>query len=507
MVKLQDIFLNPWPSKRKPILESDLGSFTSSRVVLSRIAAWSGSNRRELLFVMNFHPIWQDSQCAVWGWYMQQWKSSTRFRSIEHRKNIEGPFFHEFLLLKLTDGAVCRVERTGDGSRADAVRYTGCSANDVIQWFSKEDYEKFEASTPSVLLSDVEFGREFDILDVLAVCYTIQRVQVCSVYTLQRYNCYFMCWTILAVLSRRVASWETAIETTKWDSTMAQAFTRFSEKSHAPRGKHLILDFCALLGSGNINPGKLITSVLTDSLTVRAGAPRHVNDALCATLWQTSWESAFRVGLTDALAHSVKDLLNSFASQRIHETKSVRSMNLREVTWKEVLTINAKYQALLDQAEAGDLTLRQTTSRLKSIGLFNFPEELLLASDWLNHPFLATSLLSYAGVALSNALDVILHEQQAHIIMRSARNDGLRPGNETMLAVELQRDYLQPQIRAHAKRVAAHQLGSEQAIYTDIEETMTAVWRSMPQGFGRGDQRVSNPIPTRRITVTDIISV
>ncbi|KAG9085684.1 hypothetical protein FS749_004231 [Ceratobasidium sp. UAMH 11750] len=182
---------------------------------------WSGLNKRGRLFVMEFDEWWQGKDCPVMDWYEQQRQTSTRFQLIEHRKNLDGPFYHEFLLLKLTDGAVCRVERTGEGSRADALRYTGCTSNDLIQWFSEDDYAKFSDTMPSNLVAEIDLQQEFDILDVLAVCYSIQNTEACSVYTLQRYNCYFFCWTILAVLTRRL--WETVITSDAWDLAVNSA--------------------------------------------------------------------------------------------------------------------------------------------------------------------------------------------------------------------------------------------------------------------------------------------
>ncbi|KAG8695112.1 hypothetical protein FRC09_009392 [Ceratobasidium sp. 395] len=114
-----------WPRSQRKERSAFIGnSLTSSRLVSERILAWSGSSDRGRLFAMRFHSQWGHEICPVMGWYNQQRRSSTTFQSIEHCRTLEGPFYHEFLLLKLTDGAVCRVERTGEGSRAGAIRYT-----------------------------------------------------------------------------------------------------------------------------------------------------------------------------------------------------------------------------------------------------------------------------------------------------------------------------------------------------------------------------------------------
>ncbi|KAG8738783.1 hypothetical protein FRC10_006473 [Ceratobasidium sp. 414] len=187
---------------------------SSSFVASSRTLGWSTqSSDRARLLVIRFHPVWRHPDCTVMRWYDDQNPSSRRFRSIEHRRDVNAPFFHEFLLFKLTDGAICRLERTGpgEGSRVDVLQGTGCPANDIVQWFDRDDYARSESMHRSELISEVSFPFEYDILDVLAVCYSVQNIEECRVYTLQRYNAYFLCLTVLAILTRRAANWETEI--------------------------------------------------------------------------------------------------------------------------------------------------------------------------------------------------------------------------------------------------------------------------------------------------------
>ncbi|KAG8692318.1 hypothetical protein FRC08_009859, partial [Ceratobasidium sp. 394] len=196
------------------------------------------------------------------GWYDQQCKSSTRFRSIEHRRNVDGPFFHEFLLLKLMDGAICRVERMGEGSRTDAIRLTGCTAHDLIQWFIESDYDKFSEKCPSMLIAKVDLCQDFDILDVLAICYSIQNTKACRAYTLQRYNCYFLCLTVIAMLTRRVASWETMVTSDDWNSCISSSLDQLSNLSLDDSKKHSIMRLCALLEPDNPQPARFILDAL-----------------------------------------------------------------------------------------------------------------------------------------------------------------------------------------------------------------------------------------------------
>ncbi|KAG9076650.1 hypothetical protein FS749_011543 [Ceratobasidium sp. UAMH 11750] len=284
-------------------------SLTSSGWLSERMLAWSRPNDRGRLFPMKFHEVWQHEDCPVMGWYDQQCKSSTRFRSIEHRRNVDGPFFHEFLLLKLMDGAICRVERMGEGSRTDAIRLTGCTAHDLIQWFIESDYDKFSEKCPSMLIAKVDLCQDFDILDVLAICYSIQNTKACRAYTLQRYNCYFLCLTVIAMLTRRVASWETMVTSDDWNSCISSSLDQLSNLSLDDSKKHSIMRLCALLEPDNPQPARFILDALRVHLSSQTGALTSYKQAMNATLWRTAWDSSLHDGLVTSLQPAVPAIL------------------------------------------------------------------------------------------------------------------------------------------------------------------------------------------------------
>ncbi|QRV80087.1 hypothetical protein RhiJN_08102 [Ceratobasidium sp. AG-Ba] len=298
-------------SAGKQDLGGALASLSSSGDMSERLAAFSSLRERGRLFVMKFHPEWRHVDCPVMGWYKQQGVSSTRFRFIEHRRNTDGPFYHEFLLLKLTDGAICRVERVGDGSRSDAIRSIGCVANDLIQWFSEDEYNKFSASMPSVLIAEVDFAKNFDILDVLATCYAIQTTQGCRAYTLQRYNCYFLCLTVLTVLARRISYWEGGVSTELWDSTLTSILEQITTAPDEGLGKHLILRMCKILDPKNPQPENIVLTAIRTRLGSNTGAPSHVSEALGQMLWWADYESILQVGLSAEASLSTKSILQS----------------------------------------------------------------------------------------------------------------------------------------------------------------------------------------------------
>ncbi|KAG9123606.1 hypothetical protein FRC07_014571, partial [Ceratobasidium sp. 392] len=285
-------------------------SLTSSRAILDNISSWSNSNDRARPLVMKFHKEWRHDDCSVMRWYQQQTSSSTRFRSIEHRRSTEGPFFHEYLMPKLTDGAVCRVERMGDGSRTDAVRYIGCTANDLVQWLSPGDFAAFKAAGTFEIIAEVDLALEYDILDVLAVCYAIQSTKACRVYTLQRYNCYFLCLTVLTVLTRRVASWETIITSSDWDSSLTSSLVSLSNLPPEELQKHLILRIYALLNPGSSECSRSVIDALRVPLSSQAGAVASLNRSLSGTLWKSSWELAAHDGSLEATISALDVILS-----------------------------------------------------------------------------------------------------------------------------------------------------------------------------------------------------
>ncbi|KAG8684187.1 hypothetical protein FRC08_013831 [Ceratobasidium sp. 394] len=159
---------------------------------------------------------------------------------------------------------------------------------------------------PSNLVAEIDLQQEFDILDVLAVCYSIQNTEACSVYTLQRYNCYFFCWTILAVLTRRL--WETVITSDAWDLAVNSAMDRWSNVSPAEAKKHLMLRIYALLDPNNPRATMQFLKPLCSQLSSRTVNLPAVNQELDIALWASSSGSALRDGL-GAAASGVREAM------------------------------------------------------------------------------------------------------------------------------------------------------------------------------------------------------
>ncbi|KAG8679120.1 hypothetical protein FRC09_019244, partial [Ceratobasidium sp. 395] len=100
----------------------------------------------------------------------------------------------------LEDDAVCRVERVGDGLKVSSLKSIGSVAHDSIQWFADQE----EPTRKSELVARIDFGQELDIVDVLAICYAMKANPKGKNYTLQRYNCYFLCLTVIVGLAQNI---------------------------------------------------------------------------------------------------------------------------------------------------------------------------------------------------------------------------------------------------------------------------------------------------------------
>ncbi|KAG8734962.1 hypothetical protein FRC10_011153 [Ceratobasidium sp. 414] len=259
-------------------------SLTSSHALLQR-ASWSSRTDREGRLVIKFDFNWRSPLCAVEQWYQTQLErsresgSTTRFASIQHRRNRDSPYFHEFLLIQLpgAEGSYYRIERTGIGSNVRAVTLPGCTACDMVEWFPKDNYERSILDTPSDLIAEVQFPSDFDILDILAVCYSIQQRRARN-YSLQCFNCYWFCCTVLSILARRSVNIESMASSGRWGGLLDQVFGKISSLCCSPltpeAKKYSVLRVCSALAPQNPSPGQIVVDMLRNLLWGRvAGDP------------------------------------------------------------------------------------------------------------------------------------------------------------------------------------------------------------------------------------------
>ncbi|KAG8729435.1 hypothetical protein FRC11_008778 [Ceratobasidium sp. 423] len=294
--------------------ESYISSSLTPPADLSKRLLSTSSEDSSRSLAMQFHHQWRHPDCPVMKWYQQQqFRSSTQFTSIEHWRTKQAPFYHEYLLIRLKseEGDICRVERMGDGSRKDAITRVGCTAYDIIQCCSAAEYALNPVSQePAGLICRIEFPRVFDLLDVLAICWSVQQTQRCSVYTLQRYNCYFLCLTILAVLARRVGEWEEAIDTKEvWVGLVDSMITCLQQTPCGGADEYMGLGICHIIDPEGPNPrGFILESFRT---RLRINGLEYLKTSISATLWMKNFEAEIKQSLGSQIEYSADAALGS----------------------------------------------------------------------------------------------------------------------------------------------------------------------------------------------------
>ncbi|KAG8742482.1 hypothetical protein FRC10_001378 [Ceratobasidium sp. 414] len=192
-------------------------SLPQSLVPSGNTFSGSSSNRR----AQGPHKIgypngWRTGDTEKWYKY----QSTTKFAHLEYRKDREAPFYHEYIVAELDDRSVCRFDRRGDvATRAGAFTLEGMTADDTAHVIQpgESHYNKIYHNSDVVLR--IHFPEKQDLITILGVCYGVQELEETRKYTLTRYNCYFLSWTILTVTSRRVVDWRLlAKDVDKWEA-------------------------------------------------------------------------------------------------------------------------------------------------------------------------------------------------------------------------------------------------------------------------------------------------
>jgi hypothetical protein len=214
----------------------------------------------------------------------------------------------------------------GDGSRAEAIGPIGSVAHDIIQWFTADDY----ATDPlgqeeSELLIEVDLPRTFDLLDILAICYTIQQCHKTSKYTLQRFNCYFYCGTILAILTRRIVDWENLITNEVWTRMVDNMLNELRQKQRQDDFEYLAVGICSTLDPSSSTPENFIIDSLRTELG--AGARESLIGAITKTLWQEELPLAVKKGLSAPVDNAVNNALTDNSTSAVTLRTMIGSTN------------------------------------------------------------------------------------------------------------------------------------------------------------------------------------
>ncbi|KAG9085296.1 hypothetical protein FRC06_003667 [Ceratobasidium sp. 370] len=137
----------------------------------------------------------------------EAWYNKRRYlkvKTIQYRKEFRPPFRHEYLVVFLSDGSICRFDRRPDPSvPLDALKERGSEAYDTV-----EEITESMLAGPSICLATLTFQNDLDLLFIFLVCYAIQSDPQAVRYTLLQFNCYFFSWTIILNIARNSVTWE-----------------------------------------------------------------------------------------------------------------------------------------------------------------------------------------------------------------------------------------------------------------------------------------------------------
>jgi hypothetical protein len=172
---------------------------TPSRHPLNAILPSSRSSpKHEGVLNLNFPLGWGTGQ--VHEWYLRR-MGKTAIKSIEVRKEYD-TFQHEYILIRLQDGSILRIDRRPDPSvPIDTIMRKGCDAVDTI---SELETANDLAPSRCVVSFRPALDVRLELLHILMICYAIKNDDHSRRYSLQKFNCHFFSWTIFLVSIRNI---------------------------------------------------------------------------------------------------------------------------------------------------------------------------------------------------------------------------------------------------------------------------------------------------------------
>ncbi|KAF8596896.1 hypothetical protein BDV93DRAFT_610631 [Ceratobasidium sp. AG-I] len=189
---------------------------------------------RQPQMILDFTYDWPAHEGALYEWYRNQ--PTRKFTSLEYRKEFDGTFRHESIVLRLDNLTICRFDRRAQHNlRADAPKDEGTVSEDTAHVLRVGDPEYHDVENHSEILLSIAFHQGEDISTILSICYGIKKNPCSERYTLTKYNCYFFSWTIVSIAARRAVKWEHVAQSEdEWCKVVENSLQRFSLGSEAP---------------------------------------------------------------------------------------------------------------------------------------------------------------------------------------------------------------------------------------------------------------------------------
>jgi hypothetical protein len=397
----------------------------------------------------------------VFEWSLRR-QSSTITR-IELRKEFDS-FQHEYVLIIFNDGYTCRIDRRPHPNvPIDSLMRKGCQAIDTIE-------EILQTSTnPSQCVVRLDFDQDgLDITIIVLILFAIKHDHAAQRYTLQKFNCYFMAWTILLLVSRYSQCLGPA-------DTIANEMRRVVEKNP---------DFIDILEPST----SAYAWRLPISFRWATGLPDEITEHLMALADDVILDELSGGGFREAVVDSVVDVV----ARKIYETMKaspwqVTGMMLKGSghSWDEKFQqaivasfrtrLLARLPAEYSTAECVWVISRSTKSLARRL------EEWLETGRARSRGGRDSLLMPWYkpyGLSITGHDSTVSHIMSPLVITSSPVELFSQVGSLDMSYATLQ-ILARKHIRLHAERVDQYRLGSRSDIYEDVTGSIARVWRSV----------------------------
>ncbi|CAE6528648.1 unnamed protein product [Rhizoctonia solani] len=270
-------------------------------------------------------------------WYKSQ--PSTKFTQLQYRKERKKPWEHEYIVVELENGTVCRFDRRARAENlVDAFTSEGLDAEDTAHVIHKGDKKHYlEINNDSDLILCMHFPDGQDILSILGICYSIRQDRETECYSLIRYNCYFFSWMIVVALARRTVDWALlGSDDHLWGELVST--TMAGLKSNPSKLNQLKASTRAVLGKkfNHAAPPFSGSSYLLSTLHIALRHTRsNIKKSLAELLLKSTVEKTMHEVADKSAKSAAEDAARSHASQTARDASFEAVM---EVMWNTMLS-------------------------------------------------------------------------------------------------------------------------------------------------------------------------
>ncbi|KAG8742486.1 hypothetical protein FRC10_001382 [Ceratobasidium sp. 414] len=274
------------------------------------------NNRIQEPHMIGYPKGWRKGDTEAW--YKSQ--PTTKFTHLQYRKEREGPFYHEYIVVELDNNTVCRFDRRRDvANRAGAFIFEGMIAEDTAQIIQKQERHYAFIHDNSDMVLRIHFPNGQDLLTILGICYGVQKDDETRAFTLTRYNCYFFSWVIITAIARRTVDWAILCkDTNKWEELVRTTIELQNSDSSSLEGRikdgtRTMLGFGRENGSGSSSG--LDSYIISILHRVLLNSRSRIQQSLEQGLFQTAIGPSIRETFHDSAGKAVAQARRNYASR------------------------------------------------------------------------------------------------------------------------------------------------------------------------------------------------